>query len=460
MDAGIPIVVVDGEISMLQSDLVVRSERGSRRTDIFTERESNVRSYCRRFPSVFATAKNHLLTDEDGNVFIDFLSGAGVLNYGHNNSAIVERVTRYIEGNGVVQGLDLHTTAKRDFLVAFDSLILQPRKLRYKVQFTGPTGSSAVEAALKLARRVRPNRGIAAFTNAYHGMTLGALAATGDGTMRSAAGQPLQGVVRMPFEGFLGNDVDTLKYIDALLDDPGSGVDLPAAFIVETVQAEGGLKVASRQWLQGLAELAARYGILLIVDEIQTGCGRTGPFFSFEDAGITPDIVCVSKSIGGIGFPMALVLMKESLDVWSPGEHIGTFRGNNLAFVAASAALETYWRDPAFEQDTRRKGQIMTERLTDMAARCRKGRASVRGRGMIQGLEWDDTDVAAAISRLAFQHGLIVETCGSREQVLKLLPPLTIDDAGLTAGLDVLDDAVDEFQASVHPPLKVARHIA
>ena len=305
------------------------------------------------------------------------------MNYGHNNSAIVERVTRYIEGNGVVQGSDLHTTAKRDFLVAFELANTAAAQTQVQGSVHWTYGSSAVEAALKLARKspAEPR-----YCRLHQRLPRYDARRVGGDRRRNdahAAGQPLQGVVRMPFEGFLGNDVDTLKYIDALLDDPGSGVDLPAAFIVETVQAEGGLKVASRQWLQGLAELAARYGILLIVDEIQTGCGRTGPFFSFEDAGITPDMVCVSKSIGGIGFPMALVLMKESLDVWSPGEHIGTFRGNNLAFVAASAALETYWRDPAFEQDTRRKGQIMTERLTDMAARCRKGRASVRGRGHI-----------------------------------------------------------------------------
>lgn len=303
---------------------------------------------------------------------------------------------------------------------------------------------------MKLARKLTQRPGIAAFTNAYHGMSLGALAATGDGPMRRAAGVPLGGVVRFPFDGFFGRDVDTLGAIDALLSEPGSGIDLPAAFILETVQAEGGLKVASPDWLRGLADLARRHGILLIVDEIQTGCGRTGAFFSFEDAGLVPDIVCVSKSIGGIGFPMALVLMKNDLDIWKPGEHIGTFRGNNLAFVAATAALETYWHDGAFEQATRRKAEIMTQRLQEIATPCMAAR--VRGRGMIQGIELDDVDAATAVSALAFADGLIVETCGSREQVLKLLPPLTIGEADLAAGLDVLASAVARFRASDRPP--------
>lgn len=414
--------------------------------NVFFAIESEVRSYCRRFPRVFATAKGHLLTDEQGNNFIDFLSGAGVLNYGHNNEVILARVLGYLQENGIIQGLDLHTIAKREFLEAFERFILLPRQLDYKVQFTGPTGSSAVEAAMKLARKIKQRPGIAAFTNAYHGMSIGALGATGNGTMRRAAGVVLSNVQRFPFDGFLGEGTDTLPHIAAMLSEPGSGVDLPAAFLLETVQAEGGLKVASRAWLLELAELAKRHDILLIVDEIQTGCGRTGSFFSFEDYGIVPDIVCLSKSIGGIGFPMALVLMERSLDQWKPGEHIGTFRGNNLAFVAATAALAAFWQNQDFERETRRKARIVGNRLAGIAARW-PDKIRVRGRGMIQGLEWNDESAADAVSELAFQSGLIVETCGPRDQVLKLLPPLTIEDSGLIEGLDILDDAVDRFHA-------------
>nr|WP_248114228.1 diaminobutyrate--2-oxoglutarate transaminase [Bradyrhizobium sp. 2S1]MCK7664911.1 diaminobutyrate--2-oxoglutarate transaminase [Bradyrhizobium sp. 2S1] len=434
-------------VLVLQTSPNHQLERGqhNRANDIFAAIESDVRSYCRRFPRVFATAKGHRLTDEDGNVFIDFLAGAGVLNYGHNNEAILARVMAYMAQNGVIQSLDLHTTAKREFLVAFEQAILKPRGLPYKVQFTGPTGSSSVEAALKLARKLKSRQSVAAFTNAYHGMSLGALAATGDGPMRRAAGVALQGVLRVPFDGFFGSGIDTLEIIDALLSESGSGVDLPAAFILETVQAEGGLKVASRAWIRGLADLARRYDMLLIIDEIQTGCGRTGAFFSFEEFGITPDIVCVSKSIGGIGFPMAMVLMKDDLDAWKPGEHIGTFRGNNLAFVAATAALETYWHNADFERATQRKARLMTGRLQDIASRRPDAAIKVLGRGLIQGLEWADIDAAASVSRTAFERGLIVETCGSREQVLKLLPPLTIDDDALLAGLDILEDAVAHF---------------
>lgn len=415
-----------------------------RGNDIFSDRESEVRSYCRRFPNIFASAKNHEMIDELGNRYIDFLAGAGVVNYGHNNPKILARVVRYMAGNGVIQALDLHTTAKRRFLEAFDRLILKPRGLSYKVQFTGPTGSSAVEAALKLARKITGRRGVAAFTNGYHGMSLGALAASSQGTMRAAAGTGLPDVIRMPFDGYPGLGLDGLGYIESVLHDPGSGFDLPAAFIVETVQAEGGLKAASSEWLRGLAELARRFEILLIVDDIQAGCGRTGAFFSFEDAGLEPDIVCLSKAIGGIGFPMALVLMKEALDVWQPGEHIGTFRGHNLAFVAGTAAIELYWQDDSFERSTRRKGELIAESLERIARYNPLGNPVRRGRGMMQGLEWSDPRIAGEVSRLAFARGLIAETCGSADQVLKVLPPLTISLTALQAGLDILAMAVAE----------------
>ena len=311
----------------------------------FARLESEVRGYCRSFPAVFEKAEGDLLMDEDGNKYIDFFAGAGVLNYGHNPSVIKPHLMCYIAENGITHALDMATTAKRELLLTLEQLILKPRRLDYKVMFPGPTGTNAVEAALKLARKVTGRQNVIAFTNGFHGMTLGSLALTGNSGKRSGAGVPLNNVTHLPYCDYFGTEVDTLAVLDKYLCDSSSGMELPAAIVVETVQAEGGVNVGSRLWLQGLAKLAKRHGILLIIDDIQVGCGRTGPFFSFEPFVIEPDLVCLSKSLSGYGLPLSLVLMKPELDQWDPGEHNGTFRGHNLAFVAATAALKEFWKD-------------------------------------------------------------------------------------------------------------------
>jgi diaminobutyrate-2-oxoglutarate transaminase len=416
--------------------------RGARASfGVFEKSESAVRSYCRRFPAVFATAKNAVVVDEDGRRYIDFFSGAGSLNYGHNNPAIRDRLVDYLMHDGIAQSLDLHTLAKRDFLRAFDETILSPRGYDYRVQFTGPTGTNAVEAALKLARKVTGRRNVVAFTNAFHGMSLASLAATARASKRAAAGVSLHDIIRMPYEGFLGENVDTIDVIEAMLVGAGSGLDLPAAFILETVQAEGGINIASSPWLARLAELARKHDILLIVDDIQAGCGRTGAFFSFERAGIRPDIVCLSKSISGYGLPMSLVLIRPELDRWEPGEHNGTFRGNNLAFVAATAALQ-YWRDDAFRTQIAHKSRLVGERLRAMQLAAPAQIGDVRGIGLLHGLAFHDARVANAVSKAAFERGLIVELCGPTENVVKLIPPLTTEDDVLLDGLDRLAAAV------------------
>jgi diaminobutyrate-2-oxoglutarate transaminase len=403
--------------------------------DIFNRIESEVRDYCRRFPMLLTTAQGCHLFDINGRRYLDFLTGAGALNYGHNDPVILEAVLSYLGRGGVLQSLDLHTEAKAAFLDAFERIILRPRQLNYRIQFTGPTGSSAVEAALKLARKITGRSTVAAFTHAYHGISLGALSVSANATKRSAAGVALTDVVRLPYDGLLNSSVMALQ---AMLAD-GSGNDLPAAVIVETVQAEGGVNVASLQWLRELAELSRKLGMLLIVDEVQTGCGRTGSFFSFEDAGIVPDIVCLSKSIGGIGIPMALVLIRAEHDQWAPGEHNGTFRGNNLAFIAARAALERYWQDSELENAVRRKGEFIATRLERIASHLPVP-AQTRGRGMLRGLACQiRPEFAEAMSLGAFRQAMIIETCGVRDHVLKLLPPLTIDDASLAEGLDILE---------------------
>ena len=284
----------------------------------FERMESDVRGYCRMFPTVFTTASGHLLTDETGDEYIDFFSGAGALNYGHNNPVLRERLIDYLANDGVTHSLDMATTAKRDFLETFDELILQPRGMAYKVMFPGPTGTNAVEAALKLARKVTGRTNVVAFTNGFHGMTLGSLALTGNAGKRSGAGVSLTDATHMPYCGYFGPDTDTIEVLEGYLKDSSSGLEDPAAFIVETVQAEGGVNVASREWLQRIEALAKEFCALLIVDDIQVGCGRTGPFFSFEPAGLSPDIICLSKSLSGYGLPLAITLIKPEHDQWSP----------------------------------------------------------------------------------------------------------------------------------------------
>ncbi len=402
--------------------------------------ESEVRSYSRSFPTVFERAKGSELFDRQGKAYLDFFAGAGALNYGHNNPHLQARLIEHICADGVTHSLDMATEAKCSFLEQFAKIVLGPRGLEYKLMFPGPTGTNSVEAALKLARKVTGRSNVVSFTRGFHGMTLGSLAATGNGGKRNGAGLALGGVDRMPFDGYLGAGVDTLDYVARLLDDPSSGVDAPAAFIVETVQGEGGINLASQAWLQRLALLARQHDALLIIDDVQVGCGRTGPFFSFEALGVEPDIVCLSKSLSGYGLPFALTLFRPQFDVWKPGEHNGTFRGNNLAFVTATAALEHYWQDDGLSEAVGRKADLVRQRLGTIAERFG---AEVRGRGLIWGLDFGArAAVAGGVSREAFNRGLLVETSGAHDQVLKLLPPLTISTAELERGLELIGESV------------------
>lgn len=411
--------------------------------------ESKVRSYCRHFPVVFTKARGATLEDEEGNVYIDFLAGAGALNYGHNDPVLKAKLLDYIEADQIVHGLDMATGAKRAFMEAFESLILSPRKMNYKMQFTGPTGTNAVEAAMKVARNFTGRQTIVSFTNGFHGVTLGSVAATGNSHFRDGCGMQPQGTAFMPYDGYMGDEIDTTEYLDKMLTDGSSGLDHPAAVIVETIQGEGGINLASNEWLRSLQQVCLKHEILLIVDDIQVGCGRTGTFFSFEEAGISPDIITLSKSLSGYGLPLSVVLMKPHLDQWEPGEHNGTFRGNNLAFVTARAALEEYWRDGSFEVEVKRKGEIVRERLERLVDLDERGVLSARGRGMMQALDCGSGELASRISALAFERGLIMETSGSLDQVLKCLIPLTITDDELERGLAILEESAIEALSEV-----------
>ncbi|CAM3845499.1 diaminobutyrate--2-oxoglutarate transaminase [Kibdelosporangium persicum] len=406
---------------------------------VFDDLESEVRVYCRKFPVVFHRAKGAELYAADGRMFIDFFCGAAALNYGHNNDFIKRRITEYLAADGLVQGLDMYTVAKRDFLTTFAETVLRPHDLDYKVQCCGPTGTDAVEAALKLACKVTGRRGVIAFSGAYHGLSRGSLAVTGERQLRRG-GTGGYDVTFVPYEDGPGGPFDSVAYIDRLLTDPSSGVDLPAAVIVEPMQMRGGVYPASGDWLRRLRELTERYGVLLICDEIQVGCGRTGTYFCFEHARITPDIVTVAKSVGGYGLPMSLVLLRRELDIWEPGEHSGTFQGNQLAFVAATAACEL-WRQPKFRTDL----AVAVRRLGRFGRELSTADFTVRGAGMALGIDLSDAGGpgrAARVQRLAFDNGLIVELCGRHEDVIKVLPPLNIDIPRLDRGLDVLRDAL------------------
>jgi diaminobutyrate-2-oxoglutarate transaminase len=414
--------------------------------DVFDRHESAVRSYVRSFPDVFTTAKGHLVRGESGREYIDFFAGAGALNYGHNDDGMKSALIDYIASDGISHALDMGTTAKARFLERFHEVILAPRGLNHRVLFPGPTGTNAVEAALKLARKVSGREKIISFTNAFHGMTLGSLAVTGNSFKRGGAGLPLDNTVFMPFADFVEDGFDSLSYLERMLEHGGSGMDLPAGVIVETVQGEGGINAASFGWLKRLNDLCARWDLPLIVDDIQAGCGRTGPFFSFEPAGIKPDIICLSKSISGYGLPMSLVLVRPDMDRFSPGEHNGTFRGNSTAFVTATESLR-FWEDDSLTKDVLHKGEIIESALEAMAAKHPELKPDVRGRGLMRGLGLGAEGAAEAVCAEAFRNGVIMETSGPDSEVAKLLPPLTIPEDALRQGLDIMARAVDTVAA-------------
>lgn len=415
---------------------------------IFEQRESAIRAYCRVYPVVFDKALNARQTDENGREYIDFFAGAGVLNFGHNNPRMTEAVIAYIQSNGVTHSLDMHTTAKRQFMEHFTKTILEPRNMPHKMQFMGPTGTNAVEAAMKMARRVTGRQDIVAFSHGFHGMTLGALSATANQHFRNAAGVPLNHVKHFPFgcetvcPGCeLGCGMQSIEQLRAIYADSSSGISPPAGFLLETIQAEGGVKVADKGWLQALAKLAKDVGALLIIDDIQVGVGRTGSFFSFDDLDVDPDIICLAKGIGGLGTPMAMNLVKPEHDQhWLPGEHTGTFRGQDISFIAGDQAL-TYFDDDELMQTVKAHGAMMADSLQPLVDR--HPLVNLTGKGMILGLDVGNGDRAKQIVSQCFESGLMIASCGTGGRVVKLIPPLTTPKADLEEGLKILIKATD-----------------
>lgn len=412
---------------------------------IIEENESCVRSYCRKYPVVFTTAKDSYIYDENGEKYLDFLAGCGALNYGHNNGRIKSEIVDYLMKDNITHAMDMYTEAQAGFIKTFTEKILAPKGLEYKLMFCGPTGTNANEAALKLCRKNKQRKNIIAFMGGFHGMTLGALALTTDQTSRDGAGVSLDNVTFIPYESGSGVKFDSLDYLEAILADDHSGIEKPAAVFLETVQAEGGIYPASVEWLKRLEKICHSNDILLVVDDVQVGCSRTGSFFSFERAGIKPDMVTMSKSIGGYGFPMSLLLIKEDLDIWKPAEHNGTFRGNQLAFVAAKAAIE-FNVDTNVDAGVKKKGEIV-KKFVEEEILPLDSRIELRGIGLIWGIDFaklGDAELSHKIADKCFEKKMIIERAGRGDSVVKILPPLTISEEDLMKGLEIIKEAVKD----------------
>lgn len=404
--------------------------------NVFEKYESQVRSYCRKYPVIFNRASGSELFDVDGNRYIDFLAVAGSMNYGHNNPEIKSKIIEYLSTDKPINMLDMYTEAKAEFLQVFQEKILSPRKLNYKIMCCGPTGTNAVEAALKLARKNTGRSEVFAFCGAFHGMTYGALSCTTDKISREGASVPLLFVTHIPYDNT--PKVDSIEYLKWILSDDHSGYDKPAAIILETIQAEGGINVASIEWLKEIREICTKNNIIMIVDDIQVGNGRSGYFFSFERAGIVPDMVVLSKSISGFGMPMSLLLINPELDIFRPAEHNGTFRGNQLSFVGGTAGIE-FFVEHNIDVEVRRKATIV-EQYLNLNIASLDSRISCRGEGLIWGIDLNNIDSTKAIEVVhkCFDKGLILEIAGRGDGVLKIMPPLTIPDDLLLEGLDII----------------------
>lgn len=407
------------------------------------DKEASVRSYCRKFPTEFKWAKNAELINSEGRGYIDFFAGAGAMNFGHNNPEIKSAINEYLSEDFIIHALDMYTTAKSNFLDYFSNGILKPRNLNYLIMCCGSTGTNAVEAALKVARKAKNRTNVFAFSGAFHGMSLGSLAMTSDSFSRGGAGVPLNNITFMPYYNSFENPMTSLDYMEGVLLDDHSGIDKPAAIVLETVQAEGGINPAPVEWLQRLRDICDKYDILMIVDDIQVGVGRCGSFFSFERAGIIPDIVILSKSISGFGIPMSLLLLKKDLDVFKPGEHNGTFRGNQLAFVGAKAGME-YYVDKKMDVVVSEKAGIIEDFLQNQIQSI-DHRLAIRGIGMIWGIDFEKIDytLASKVSKMCFERGVVIEVAGRKDAVLKILPPLTIEKEKLVEGLNIIKEVIE-----------------
>ncbi|MDH6114029.1 diaminobutyrate-2-oxoglutarate transaminase [Kitasatospora sp. MAP12-15] len=424
-------------------------------------RESAARTYARSFPIVPVRAHGMTVEGADGRRYLDCLSGAGTLALGHNHPVVLEAIRRTLDSGAPLHLLDLATAEKDDFTTALLESLPAAFADRARVHFCGPAGTDAVEAALKLMQTATGRRGALAFTGAFHGMTAGALAVSGN--LAAKAPLPSGGeVTRLPYPysyrcpfGLGGEQGERMAavYTERLLDDPSGGVLRPAAMILEPVQGEGGTVPAPDGWLRAMRRITAERGIPLVVDEVQTGVGRTGTMWAVEHSGIMPDAMVLSKAIGG-SLPLAVVVYREEYDSWRPGAHTGTFRGNTLAMAAGAATLRYVAAHALADRARQVGGWLMAELVALRAALPVIG--DVRGRGLMIGVELVDPAVevdgcgarpadpalAVRVREACLARGLIVELGGRHGAVLRLLPPLTITDEQARAVLERLAEAI------------------
>ena len=422
-------------------------------------RESNARSYPRRIPLALKQGHGIYVQDTRGQLFMDCLAGAGTLALGHNHPCTVAAMRATLDSGVPLHTLDL-TTPVKDLFVETLFKALPPAFAQARIQFCGPTGADAIEAAIKLAKIATGRKGVFCFSGGYHGMTHGALSLMGNLGPKQLPGSLMPDVQVLPYPydyrcpfslgGEAGVDAG-LSYLEQLLSDPESGVPLPAAVVVEVVQGEGGVIPAPTRWLQGLRKLTQAHGVVLIIDEVQSGIGRTGRMFAFEHADITPDVVVISKAVGG-GLPLAVVVYQPELDLWKPGSHAGTFRGNQLAMAAGTAALN-YIEEQGLVANAERMGDYLMTRLRQLQ-RDFPCIGDVRGRGLMVGIEIVSTApgqgrvpagdgvLAKAIQHNCLREGVILELGGRHGAVVRFLPPLTI-------GVAEVDTLVEKLQLAL-----------
>lgn len=423
------------------------------------ERESNARTYPRRLTIAPRRGVGSYIEDVDGNIFIDFLTGAGVLALGHSHPEVIEAVQRQLPL--LTHGLDFPTEIKDEFISAQLSMLPAEMQTRTKIAFCGPTGANAIEAALKLCKIATGRSEIVAFQGSFHGSTHAAMAVSSLVSQREGVANTMPGVQFFPYpyalRCSLGGGEDSgmrcLEYLERTLRDPLGGISRPAAVILEVVQGEGGVIPAPTDFLLGVRRVTRELDIPLIVDEVQCGCGRSGTWFAFEQHGIIPDVIVASKALGGIGMPIALVLYDKRLDVWKPGAHIGTFRGNQLAFAGGVAAVAIIKRDRILD-NVRELGEYALATLEEFA-REHAMIAEARGSGLMLGIELvdpatgePDSAAAIAVQRAALERGLIIELGGRHDAVLRLLPPLNVTRRTLDQALEILQDALAEVARS------------
>jgi diaminobutyrate-2-oxoglutarate transaminase len=417
--------------------------------------ESNARTYPRHLPIAISEAAGSFVRDLDGNVFIDFLAGAGVLSLGHNHPELMKVVTEQL--GKLTHGLDFPTPAKEEFIRAETSMLPSALQGKMKIHFCGPTGANAVEAAIKLCKTATGRGDIISFQGGFHGSSAAAMALTGLLEQKSPISNPMPGVHFFPYSyctrcpvGLTPETCSTncATYLDHSLHDNLGGIPLPAAVILEMVQGEGGVIPATVEFVQKVRAVTHELGIPLIVDEVQTGCGRTGTWFAFEQYGIEPDVIVASKALSGIGLPVAVIFYNKSLDVWAPGAHTGTFRGNQLAFAAGAAAVQIMHREDILG-NVRARGDQIARLFAPL--KQNPWVRDVRGRGLMWGIEMADPatgkpagDLARDIQTSALGRGLILE-CGGREDcVVRLLPPLNVTEETVNTGCELLREAIND----------------